>query len=129
MRLRKRINYRNSFQAQLAARLRLAGTGTMIIGRVGMHPAVSVFMAVWLGFISLIGIPATLTLIQSLVDGTAPPLNGSGNKWASLLIPPGLLVFGACFFAFGHFLARGENDYLVDFVARTLDAEIESSDG
>ena len=128
LRLRKRINYRNSFQAQLTARLQPAGMGTMVVGRVGAHPAVFVFMTVWLGFISLIGIPATLTLIRSLVEGTLPPLNGSGNEWAGLLIPPGLLVLGVCFFAFGRFLARGENDYLVAFVARTLDAEIEPGD-
>jgi hypothetical protein len=112
-RLRKRIFYRNSFQASLSGKLIDDNGQTRVHGRVGLHPFVTAFLSVWIGIV-LIG---CMWMIESLVSGAIP-----ANRWPQAAIPFLMLVGGVAILKVGQFLSRDEADFLIDFVRRTLDA-------
>jgi hypothetical protein len=112
-RLRKRIFYRNSFQASLSGKLIDDNGQTQVHCRVGLHPFVTAFLTVWIGIV-LIG---CIWMIVSLVSGAIP-----GNRWPQAMIPFLMLAGGVALLKVGQFLSRDEADFLVDFVRRTLEA-------
>lgn len=123
VRLRKRTElYRNSFQTYLTAELRPDGTGTAITGTMGLHPFVWAFMALWFAVLTLVGGLAALMFVASFV--AAPTVRQGASGWGAVLILPGMLAFGIALVAFGRYLARSEAGFLVDFMVRTLDAEV-----
>ena len=112
-RFRKRIFYRNSFQASLSGKLLEDNGRTRVHCRVGLHPFVTGFLAVWIGIV-LIGCVA---MIASLASGAIP-----ANRWPQAAIPFLMLAGGIAILKVGQFLSRDEADFLIDFVRRTLDA-------
>jgi hypothetical protein len=118
VRLRKRIGYRNSFQTFLTGTLEPRGEGTAFRARAGMHPFVAAFMAVWFAAILLIGGPVFVAAVR----GVAAEANGL----VGLLAPPLMLVCGLLLVWFGRYLARGEEQFLVSFVAEVLGARGEA---
>ena len=112
-RLRKKIFYRNSFQASLSGKFVDDQQGTRLHCRVGLHPFVTAFLIVWIGGV-LIGCVA---MIASLVSGAIP-----ANRWPQAAIPFLMLAGGVALLKVGQFLSRDEADFLVDFLRRTLDA-------
>jgi hypothetical protein len=105
LRLRKRLPFQfyNSFQTFFTATIAADGTGTVIRGWMGMHWFVIVFLAVSLIAIAL-----------SSVNAAAP---------GALL---GMLGFLAGLAAFGRFLARGEAEFLLDFLVKTVEGRIQN---
>ena len=75
-------------------------------------------MAVWLTFVSLNSLPFVLVLASNLVSSKAVPHQGNG--W----VPLAMLGFGLAFLFHGRSLAREEGKSLVDFLTRTLRAEV-----
>jgi hypothetical protein len=112
VRLRKRIGYRNSFQTILTGSLEGCGGATLFHGRPGMSPLVTGFMAVWLGLTLLIG----GVFVAALIAGRVGLLG--------TVIPPLMLAFGAGLVWFGRWLARGEEAFLVAFVAQVIGASL-----
>ena len=112
-RLRKRIFYRNSFQASLSGKLIDDQQGTRVHCRVGLHPFVTAFLTVWIGIV-LIG---CIWMIASLVSGAIP-----ANRWPQAAIPFLMLAGGVALLKVGQFLSRDEADFLVDFLRKTIDA-------
>lgn len=119
LRLRKRIKYRNSFQSFLTATLRRDNGGTIISGRVAMHPFVRVFMFIWFGGGILIGGTIFVIAIGSMVFGSGRQPEGA---WLGIVMPPVLLAFGYGLVRFGRYLARHEATFLTDFLIETLEA-------
>jgi hypothetical protein len=112
-RLRKRIFYRNSFQASLSGKLIDDNGETRVHCRVGLHPFVTAFLTVWIGIV-LIG---CIWTIVSLASGAIP-----AKQWPQAGIPFLMLAGGVAILKVGQYLSRDEADFLVDFVRRTLDA-------
>jgi hypothetical protein len=115
---RKRLWYRNSFQTRLSADLKGEGGQTRIYCRISMHPLVAAFMAVWLTFVVLIG---GVVVIESMV-ALASEAQTPKEVWLGVGVPPLLLAFGFGLLRFGRYLARGERQFLIDFVGQTVGA-------
>ena len=113
--LRKRIDYRNSFQSSLTGTLHSCDGGTLVLGSCGLNPFVLVFMCVWLSGVVLIGGPVFAFTLSS-------PHPFSDQNWVGLAVPAGMFVFGILLWRFGAYLARQEARFLTDFVAETLKA-------
>ncbi|MDP3659755.1 hypothetical protein [Phenylobacterium sp.] len=116
--LRKRLRYRNSFQTRLRVTLEDAAPGTRMQCRSGAHPAALVFITLWLGIVTVIGgavFLAALVDLTGAAQSEIPPAIG-------LLAPPGFLLFGITLVAVGRSMARGEADFLIDFVAQQTKA-------
>jgi hypothetical protein len=112
-RLRKRIFYRNSFQASLSGKFIDDPRGTRLRCRVGLHPFVTVFLTIWIGIV-LVG---CIWMIVSLVSGAVP-----ANRWPQAAIPFLMLAGGVALLKVGQFLSRDEADFLIDFLRKTVDA-------
>jgi len=119
-RLRKRIFYRNSFQASLSGKLIDDNGETRLHCRVGLHPFVTAFLAVWIGVV-LIG---CIAMIVSLASGAIP-----ANQWPQAAIPFLMLAGGFAILKVGQYLSRDEADFLVDFLRKTLEARDSQSLG
>jgi hypothetical protein len=76
------IHYRNSFLPQISATVEPAPGGARLTGTMKLHPAVLVFILVWLGFVA---VGAVSILAHSLSAGAFEP---------AALIPVGMFVFG-----------------------------------
>jgi hypothetical protein len=124
LRLRKRIGYRNSFQTYLTAALRPTSGGTVLSCDLATHPLVRMFMYFWFGIVALVGAPAYLALLGPVTCG---PAMVEEHALIGLLVPPTMLAFGLALVGLGRFLARDEADFLVEFLARTLDARNQSA--
>jgi len=116
LRLRWRIGYRNSFQTFLFGTLSDDGRGTRLNCRVGMHPLVALFMAVWLGAVA-IGAASVLALASdSSAEGVAIPL-------VAAIVPVFLLALGVLMVWAGRSFARDEKQRLITFLERTVGAK------
>jgi len=120
LRLSKRIWYRNSFQSFLFAKMRPEAGGTVISGKVGMHPFTSVFMCIWLGVAFIFGGIILVPSVRSLI---AHPDNIQQETWVGCAVPLLMPTFGFCLVWCGRFLARNEDRFLTDFLSQTLDAK------
>ena len=112
-RLRKRIYYRNSFQASLSGEMIDDGRGTRLRCTVGLHPFVRVFLFVWIGIVII----AACAMIMQLLSGAIP-----ARRWPQAMIPLFMLCGGVALLKVGQFLSRDEADFLVDFLRKRLDA-------
>jgi hypothetical protein len=117
VRLRKRIGYRNSFQTFLTGTLYGQAGGTVFRGQAGTHPLVRGFLAVWFGGVILIGSALMVAAVAGRLTRGSPLLG--------VAIPPLLLAFGFGVFRLGRWLARGEERFLVAFLAETIGAGAE----
>ena len=116
--IRKTIRYRNSFQTILTATVQPVGSGTEIKARVGLHPMVKAFMAVWFGFLGIIW----AVLLVAILTGDFGPDNSDLPPLLALVFPLGMMAFGVLLLKFGKHLSRGEGDFLTDFVKELLEA-------
>jgi hypothetical protein len=119
LQIRKRINYRSSFQTFLAATLRPEAGGTVIAGDVGLPPLVMAFMLAWFGFAALVGGPLFFFAAWSLLSGS----NVEPAMVIFAIVPPVMLLGGIGLVLLGRNLARDEGRFLTDFVTRTLNAQ------
>ena len=117
VRLGRRIFYRNSFQPRLVGRMRDCPAGTCFDVRIGMHPAVWIFLVFWvlmLGPLALgIGIQAAAELLQ----------HGTTDVGMLALGITGMLLFGAALALGGRWLARSEPAELLAFLRTVVLAE------
>src|SRR5262249_59090813 len=102
VRLRKRLRYRNSFQTVLTGTLEQRGQGCIFRAKAGMHPFVSVVL---MTFLLSVGIASI---------GIAPA--------GAALLPTMMLLFGVTLVVIGRYSSRGEDQFLIEFVAKVLAA-------
>lgn len=123
LRLRWRINYRNSFQTVLFGTLGDDGSGTRLHCRAGMHPFVTVFMALWLGAVGIGAVSAVAMMLQFSREGEGaiPAAAGFG-----VVVPFVMVAFGVALVWFGRWLAREERQRLIEFLERTVGAKAAS---
>ena len=116
LRLRKRLEEEshNSFQTYLRATLHSEGNATRLNCRFGPHPFVMVFMVFW--FLLALGIAAAILVISS--SGTdAGEIPSIAAMMPFMMAPMGIVVV-----AIGRRFARGERQYLLDFLSDTIAA-------
>ena len=116
-RIRKRIAYRNSFQPHLGGELHDEGGRTRVRCRLGMHPAVVAFMAIWFGGVVIGGGMVTMRAIGFLLRGGALV-----DAWPSIAAPAFMLAGGAALVGLGRFASRNEPRFLLDFLRDTIAA-------
>jgi hypothetical protein len=117
-RIRKRIAYRNSFQPHVSGDLLNEGGRTRVRCRVGMHPAVIAFMAIWFGVLLIGGGAAAISAIGSLLRDHA-----TAHAWTSVAAAAFMLSGGVAMVALGHFAGRNEPRFLIDFLRDTIAAQ------
>jgi hypothetical protein len=120
VRLRKRIGYRNSFQTFLTGALEPNDEGSVFRGTCGMHPLVTAFLVAWFTAVILLSGGMFVQALRGPVGGGQPFV---------LLVTPLLGAFGAALIWFGRYLARGEEQFLVIFVAEVLGASCPHATG
>ncbi len=103
--------YRNSWGTLFRGRLEASGSGTLIRGSFGAHPAVAVFMALWLGFALF------LALVAAVIGA-----GRGGASWLLLVIPALMLGFGAALFGGFLWLGRQQQPQIIEFIQITLKA-------
>ncbi|MCT7958581.1 hypothetical protein [Laspinema palackyanum] len=96
------ISYRNSFLPQIEGRIQPHGRGSQIEIKMKLHPAVMIFMCVWLGIVG----QGVLMFLAVLFQEEFDPL---------FLIPVGMLIFGLALPWVG-FLpeAKGSKQFLIE---------------
>lgn len=114
--LRRRINYRNSFQTELSALFEPAGNGTTIRCRFALLGVVQVFMAIWIG--------GALFAAGSILLGTVGVGTDTGAGPMFALIPLVFLAFGFVMVAVGRGFARNEESYILETVRAATDASV-----
>ena len=114
-RLRKRLEgAHNSFQTYIFAKLSSEGTSTRLTCRCGMHPFGIIFMTVWFSGVGAGAIGSLVLGLRHYANGTMPSVAG--------LVPWGMVVFGIVLVRVGRRMARGEREFLMDFLRQTIKA-------
>ena len=114
--VRRRINYRNSFQTALAATFEADGGGTVIRCRFGLMPLVIAFMVIWMGLALAIGAIFALS-------GPEGSLGSGVSPWFAF-VPLGFLVFGFVMVGVGRSLGRKDEAYILETVRAAVDATV-----
>lgn len=114
--VRRRINYRNSFQTALSARFEADGSSTIIRCRFGLMPLVTAFMVMWFGLALLLGV----ALVLSLLNGSPAP----GVSPVFALVPFGFLLFGFVMVGVGRGFGRKDEAFILETVRAATDATV-----
>jgi hypothetical protein len=116
----KTISYRNSFQTQASGTFGSSAAGTRIRVRLGFPIVVAIFFTFWLVGVGALFAVSLLALIADLPGSlSAPSLAGPAGF---VLILGGMFAFGVVLQTFGRWVARDEAEFLVRFLADTLEA-------
>ena len=116
LRLQKRIGYRNSFQPRLVGRIRACPDGTCFDVRVGMHPAVWVFMAFWVLTLGPMALAIDAQAVGELVR------HGTTEVGVLALAITGMLLFGVALTLGSRWLGRNEAAELIAFLGTVAQA-------
>jgi len=120
--LRQRTGYRNSFSTILRGAFIEEGRRTRLHCRLGVHPLVRVFFLLWLAGVAVGVCVLGFPVIWSLINGTSTRATMSiGN----ILAPVLMFCFGIALTKIGRHAARDQQEYLIDFLTRRLDARVE----
>jgi hypothetical protein len=111
----RRTGIRNSWRPVLRARLEPKGTGSQLVGRIGMDPVVKVFSAFWLGAVSCVFLVGVVNAMVTTWSGDA-----SGAAVLICLLPLGFMLFFVGLTAFATQLGRGQGTYLRLWLAERL---------
>ena len=113
----KRPGVRNSFRPVLRGELSPASEGCVLIGTIGWHPVVRVFSFLWLS-----GVAAFF--LTGVVGSVGMAVSGQGRSALGMLVFAGVAVGFAAFFAgllaFGGWLGRKDEEFLLDWLSGRL---------
>lgn len=116
LRVRQRLHQsKNSFQTYLRAALEGDGKSTRLACRFGPHPFVMVFMVFWLASALAIGAAFWTLGLPAQGGGDIPIL---ARIAPFTMLPMGIVLLGV-----GRYFARGERQFLLDFLRRTIEAQ------
>jgi len=108
--LKKVIYYRNSFQSIFYGEFVEESKGTRIEGYFSMHILVKIFMGIWFGGVTLMGV----------IEFTAVPSVGIIGYIL-------MLVFGIFIIIGGKYMGKKQEKEIVEFIEKTLEAKIEKN--
>jgi hypothetical protein len=131
LRLRKRTYYRNSSQVWLSGKFAEENGHTRLRCTAGLHPFVRTFLEYWVAAVLLGGGLIFFRTAKELLGGyiLSPHLSPLAplppNLWLGIIVPPVLLGFGIILLIFGDYPSSDEPRFLIEFVARTIEAREE----
>ena len=116
LRVRKglRMGMHNSFQTYLRATLESEGTSTRLTCHFGLHRFVAVFMLFWFGLVLIFAVGFMVVGLRSIEAVDVP---GVAFVVPLMMVPMGVGLVGVC-----RRMARGERQFLLDFLRETIDA-------
>ena len=117
--IRKKINYRNSFQTVLRASIAPLGQGTKSVIFFGLHPFVKIFMFFWFGFAVLIGGAIFILTLSSIIKKSPIDI----GTIMGILIPPSLIFSGIVLLIISKLLSADDSTFLKKFLKNLLDAK------
>jgi hypothetical protein len=120
IRLRRRSYYRHSSQCWLSGKFVEADGQTRLHCTAGLHPAVRIVLEYWVACVLLGG---GVIFVRSLRAAWADHAALPESLWLGILLPPLLAGFGAILLAIGDRPSGDEPRFLLEFVARTIDAK------
>jgi len=115
--LHKRRYWHNDFAPQFYGNLLPQDRGTLIEGYFDVPPWTKMFMRFWLGGVLLLGGPIFLLSLLDLLQGSNYVEGGAS---IGLLVPPGMVLFGIFLPKFGLWFGRHEEEFILEFLQRTL---------
>jgi hypothetical protein len=117
--LRQRVGYRNSFRTVLRGTFVDESRSTRLHCRSGVQPFARIFILFWLAAVlagaCAIGLPVVWALVEGTHAQTAKPVG-------VIFVPLLMFCFGIVLTKGGRRMARGEHQYLVEFLGKQLDA-------
>ncbi len=113
--VRRRLDKRNSFQTWMRAELSDRDGQTVFRCRFGMHPLVRLFLTFW--FATIAGL--ALIVIESQRFLIEMPAN---SDLAAFGLLAGLALLGSLITRSGRHKARGQRQFLIDFLRRSVQA-------
>jgi hypothetical protein len=119
IRLRRRNYYRHSSQCWLSGEFVEADGQTWLHCTIGLHPVVRVVLEYWVACVLVGGGVVFFKCLRLMWAGHGP---AADILWLGIVVPPLLLGFGLVLLAVGDRPSGDEPRFLVDFVARTIDA-------
>jgi hypothetical protein len=120
--LQKRRYRRNDFAGRLYARFEPEPGGTRIEAYFDAPRWARYFMRAWLAFAVFVGTPI---FAVTLIDMVAGSHYMRGDLWVGLVVPPGLVLFGAVLPRVGRLLGKADERFMLEHVQNTLAARIE----
>jgi hypothetical protein len=124
-RLRKRRTVQNDFAHRFYGCVQPEGDGSRIEGYFDFPRWIRYFMRGWLVLAVVIAVPIFALTLSDITSGTH--LMGSGSLWVGLVVPPVLLLYALLLPAFGRWLGRGGERFILEFMETTLAATVSSS--
>lgn len=106
--LSKRLSHRNSFRPYLRATFTDCGAGSRVWVRLGFHPFVLAFMALWVGFSAFMGVMAVALR----------------PRFPEVLLPVAFGLYCPLLGWFFRLLCHKDERLLIDFVTTTLEAKV-----
>lgn len=98
--------------------------GTIIQGSFSIHVFVKILLIIWFSVVIFIGGLIFFGFLSEFVLGIS---NGEGNVVLGLMITFIILIFGSLLVRFGVRSSKNEEEYVLEFIEKTLDAkEIET---
>jgi hypothetical protein len=123
MRLRRRSYYRHSSQYWLSGQFVEEDGQTRLHCTLGMHPFMRTLLEYWVGAVMLGGGYVFLRAARLFFAAHgASPDPRPDYLWLGLALPPLLLGFGVVLLVCGDQISQDEPHFLVEFVARTIEA-------
>jgi hypothetical protein len=118
-RIRKRINYRNSFRMLLTGSMQPHGTGTVIQGEFAMPRFTRAFLPIWFVGVTVLGAIGFEIALITLFSGTSAEHH---NAWVGLIVPSLMFFIGIAIVRMGKESARDEERFLTEFLREVLQA-------
>jgi hypothetical protein len=117
--LHKRSTWRNDFAPYCYGNFVTQDNGTLIECYFDLQRWTKVFMNFWLAFAILVGVPISGLSIWDLLKTSR--YNDSG-EYLGLLVPTMMVLFGIYLPKFGLLLGESNEQFIVEFLRRTLSA-------
>jgi hypothetical protein len=117
--LRRRVGYRNNFRTILRGTFLEESRGTRLHCRSGAHPVARALILFWLAAVLVGACAFAWPIIASLIHGKQVRL---GTQLGTLVVPALMFCFGVALTKVGRRMARGEDEYLIGFLTKQLDA-------
>ena len=121
LQIRKRIDYRNSFQTIFSAKMMPSSSGTEITGKMGLHPFAKKFSIFWIVGVFLLGGPPFL---MTLIDAVRNGYYSANHSIVGFIVFPAMIIFAFVVFKVGKRFSESEANFIIESLTNILSAKI-----
>jgi hypothetical protein len=119
LRLRRRVDYRSSFQIHLFARLLPQASGTLLECRFRLNPLAVAFLVTWFTFV-IIGLMVGFAVAFDLFDVAPEPAR---PLWPAAIIPVLMAAFAFIWLRMAQRMALDDEEFMLEFLRFSIDAQ------